>query len=67
MAMKNPIYLLWNLGWRATEVETRRPMPGDDEVNQPMSVSTNAITIRAKAADVWPWLVQMGYSRGGYV
>jgi hypothetical protein len=40
-------------------------MPGDDEVKRPMSVSTNAVSIRAKAADIWPWLVQMGYRRGG--
>ena len=54
-----------NFGWGATEVETKRPMPGDDEVKRPMSVSTNAVTIRARAADIWPWLVQMGYRRGG--
>jgi len=40
-------------------------MPGDDEVKRPMSVSTNAVSIRARAADIWPWLVQMGYRRGG--
>ena len=56
---------LRNLGWGATEAETKRPMPGDDEVKRPMSVSTNAISIRARAADIWPWLVQMGYRRGG--
>jgi len=54
-----------NFGWGATEAESKRPMPGDDEVKRPMSVSTNAITIRAKAADIWPWLIQMGYRRGG--
>jgi hypothetical protein len=56
---------LRNIGWGATEAETKRPMPGDDEVKRPMSVSTNAVSIRAKAADIWPWLVQMGYRRGG--
>ena len=40
-------------------------MPGDDEVKRPMSISTNAVSIKAKAADIWPWLVQMGYRRGG--
>jgi hypothetical protein len=54
-----------NFGWGATKAEAKRPMPGDDEVKRPISVSTNAITIRARAADIWPWLVQMGYRRGG--
>ena len=26
---------------------------------------TRAITIAAPAADVWPWLIQMGQGRGG--
>ena len=54
-----------NFGWGATEAEARRPMHGDNEVKRPMSVSTNAVSIRARAADIWPWLVQMGYRRGG--
>jgi hypothetical protein len=54
-----------NFGWGVTEAETKRPMPGDDEVKRPISVSTNAVSIRARAADIWPWLVQMGYRRGG--
>ena len=65
--MKTPVYLLRNFGWGATEAETKRPMPGDDEVKRPMSVSTNAVTIRARAADIWPWLVQMGYRWGGCI
>ena len=27
---------------------------------------THAITIRASAAEVWPWLVQLGQGRGGF-
>ena len=54
-----------NFGWGATKAEAKRPMPGDDEVKRPMSVSTNAVSIRARAADIWPWLIQMGYHRGG--
>ena len=63
--MGNPLACLRNFGWVATEAEAKRPMPGDDEVKRPMSVSTNAVSIRARAADIWPWLVQMGYRRGG--
>ena len=51
--------------WGATEAEATRPMPGDDEVKQPMQVTTRAVTVKARAADIWPWLVQMGYRRGG--
>jgi hypothetical protein len=28
--------------------------------------TTRAITIRASRADVWPWLVQLGYDRAGF-
>ena len=63
--MKKLASRLRNFGWGATEAEAKRPMPGDDEVKQPMSVSTNAVSIRARAADIWPWLIQMGYRRGG--
>ena len=51
--------------WGATEAEAARPMPGDDEVKRPMQVTTRAVTVKARAADIWPWLVQMGYRRGG--
>jgi hypothetical protein len=51
--------------WGATDAEVRRAMAGDDLVNNPIHVTTRAVTIRAKPADVWPWLVQMGYGRGG--
>jgi hypothetical protein len=54
-----------NFGWGATKAEAKRSMPGDYEVKRPISVSTNAVSIRAKAADIWPWLIQMGYRRGG--
>jgi hypothetical protein len=59
-------YLLRRLGmrWGATDDEVYRPLPGDDLVPHPMLETTHAITIKASPADVWPWLVQMGYDRG---
>ncbi len=51
--------------WGATNEEATRPMPGDDEVKRPMQVTTRAVTINASASDIWPWLIQMGYRRGG--
>jgi len=55
----------WHLRWGATDAEVERAMLGDDEVKNPMYMSTRAVTIRAKPTDIWPWLVQMGYKRGG--
>jgi hypothetical protein len=53
------------LRWGATDAEVKRAMAGDDLVTNPIHVTTRAVTIRAERSDVWPWLVQMGYGRGG--
>jgi hypothetical protein len=61
-------YLLvrrWHARWGATDEEVERAMLGDDLVEDPWDVSTRAITMRATPADIWPWLLQMGYQRGG--
>ena len=50
----------------ATAEEERRPLPGDELVSGPMWEATRAVTIDAPAAEVWPWLAQMGYGRGGW-
>lgn len=52
--------------WGATREELRAPMAGDDIVARAKGQTTHAITIRAAAEDVWPWLVQMGYQRAGW-
>lgn len=66
LAVASAAYLLRRQGkrWGATDDEVPRPLPGDDLVPHPMVETTHAITIHAPAADVWPWLVQMGYDRG---
>ncbi len=56
----------WHLRWGATDEEVERPMPGDDQVPHPMLEATRAITIKASAAEIWPWLIQMGYRRAGW-
>lgn len=53
-------------GWGATTHERHRLLPGDDLVPTPVAETTHAITIAAPPAEVWPWLVQMGYHRGGW-
>ena len=35
-------------------------------VPQPKQISTRVITIQASAADIWPWLAQIGQGRGGF-
>jgi hypothetical protein len=40
-------------------------MPGDKLIANPTHSTTHAVTINAPPEDVWPWLVQMGYRRGG--
>lgn len=52
--------------WRATDAEATRTLAGDDIVPTPIDSLTHAITIRRPRADVWPWLVQMGATRGGW-
>jgi hypothetical protein len=55
----------WQHRWGATDLEVRRAMPGDDVIPDAAS-TTRAITIAAPADQVWPWLVQLGYGRGGW-
>ena len=40
-------------------------MPGDRLVTLPSYETTLGVTIDATPAAIWPWLVQMGYRRGG--
>ncbi len=68
LAAASSLYLVRRLGqrWGATDAEFHQALPGDDIVPHPMVETTHAITIRASAAEVWPWLVQMGSHRGGW-
>jgi len=50
----------------ATDAEARGTLPGDDVIAHPAVEWTRAATIRATPAQIWPWLVQMGYGRGGW-
>lgn len=55
----------WFRMWGASDVELRREMTGDARIAQPTYSATLAVSIAAESADVWPWLVQIGYRRGG--
>jgi hypothetical protein len=54
------------LAFGATPEEQAAELPGDELVADADLVATRAITIRASAADVWPWLAQLGQGRGGF-
>jgi hypothetical protein len=65
----------WLLGVVAHRVSTRTgvsdaeaygSLPGDDLIAHPTVEWTRGITVRTTAERVWPWLVQMGYGRGGW-
>jgi hypothetical protein len=50
----------------STAAERRAPMPGDELVDCPQVVCTHAATIPAPPDRIWPWLVQVGWHRGGW-
>src|SRR6478672_4710657 len=54
------------LRWGATDEESEGPLPGDDLIENADLIATRAITIRASAEQVWPWIAQLGQGRGGF-
>jgi hypothetical protein len=46
--------------------ERRRRLPGDRIITRPGVQTDHAVTVDAPPAAVWPWLVQMGWGRGGW-
>jgi hypothetical protein len=50
----------------STTEERAASLPGDDIIARPTAVTDHAITIDAAPADIWPWLVQMGWGRAGW-
>ena len=66
MALLTPFLRHWRTRWGATDDEVNRSWPGDDLVPHPKWQWTHAVTIRAPAPQVWPWVVQIGQGRGGF-
>jgi len=56
----------WHIRWGSTEAERRAALVGDERVPQAHYLMDHAVTIRAPADSVWPWLVQIGQDRGGF-
>jgi hypothetical protein len=61
-----PIIRPWQLRWGATDAEVTRDLPGDELVASADFNATRAITIRAAAEEIWPWIVQIGDRRAGF-
>ena len=55
----------WIGRWGTTAADRARVMAGDAVITEPTYWTTLAVTVNAPPADIWPWLVQMGYQRGG--
>jgi hypothetical protein len=56
----------WWHRWGVDADEAARSLPGDDVVADAPVSDTRTITIDAPTSAVWPWLVQMGFGRGGW-
>jgi hypothetical protein len=54
------------LGWGATDHESGESLTGDELLAHADLTATRAITIRASADQVWPWIAQLGQGRGGF-
>jgi proline iminopeptidase len=52
--------------WGATEDEVHSDYPGADVVQNGVRAATMAVTIDAPPAEVWPWLIRMGYDHAGW-
>lgn len=52
--------------WGATQVERAVDLPGDGVLPFAHVTATRGITIAAEPDRVWPWLVQVGWGRGGF-
>lgn len=52
--------------WNATKEEVEMALPGDELVAQAQLIWNHGITIQASADEIYPWLVQMGDTRGAY-
>jgi hypothetical protein len=56
----------WQRQWQAGADESAGSLPGDDLVPNPQFHQTMALTVDATPAQIWPWLLQMGYGRAGW-
>ena len=55
----------WMNQWGATSSDVTRVMAGDSLLADQTYSGTMAVTVNARPEHIWPWLVQIGYQRGG--
>lgn len=55
----------WMSRWGTTPSDLARVMAGDRLLLDPMYSGTMAVIVNAAPENIWPWLVQIGYQRGG--
>jgi hypothetical protein len=55
----------WMSRWGTTPSDLARVMAGDGLLVDPTYSGTMAVIVNAQPQHIWPWLVQMGYERGG--
>jgi len=55
----------WMGRWGATTADLTRVMLGDGLIAKKAFSFTMAVSVNARPGHIWPWLVQMGYQRGG--
>ena len=55
----------WMSRWGATPPDLLRVMAGDSLLVNPTYSGTMAVSVHAPSEDIWPWLMQIGYQRGG--
>ena len=55
----------WHVRWGTIDGEPDGSLPGDDLLAD-AAQTTRAVAVDAPAADVWPWLVQLGWGRAGW-
>ena len=55
----------WMARWGTTPSDLTRVMAGDSLIVDPTYSGTMAVIVDALPEEIWPWLVQIGYQRGG--
>jgi hypothetical protein len=55
----------WMNQWGATPSDVARVMAGDSLLADYTYSGTTAVIVNARPEHIWPWLVQIGYQRGG--
>jgi hypothetical protein len=55
----------WMNQWGASPSDLDRVMAGDGLLAHWTYSGTTAVTVNAAPEQIWPWLVQIGYQRGG--